>query len=75
MAHIQEILRIVLPLPPGAPVEPYPSQPLVSQHLRVLRGQQLVISTVHGQFHTYQLSDEHVSHIVGDAIEHAKESL
>ncbi len=49
------------------------SQPLMSQHLRVLRQHQLVNSTVNGQYHTYQLADEHVSHIVGDAIEHTRE--
>jgi len=49
------------------------SQPLMSQHLRVLRQHQLVSSTARGQYHTYQLTDEHVSHIVRDAIEHTKE--
>ena len=34
VAHIQGVLRMVLPLPPGAPMEPYPSQPLVSQRRR-----------------------------------------
>ena len=50
------------------------SQPLISQHLRVLRAQRVVTSTTHGQFHTYEIADEHVSHIVGDAIDHAKET-
>ena len=49
------------------------SQPLISQHLRVLRQHQLVDSKVNGKYHTYQLADEHVSHIVGDAIEHTRE--
>jgi len=50
------------------------SQPLISQHLRVLRGQRLVSATRDGQQHIYAIADEHVSHIVGDAIEHSKET-
>lgn len=50
------------------------SQPLISQHLRVLREQRLVSATRDGQQHIYAIVDEHVSHIVGDAIEHTKES-
>lgn len=49
------------------------SQPLVSQHLRVLRGAGLVTSQRRGREVTYQLSDEHVAHIVRDAIHHAEE--
>lgn len=49
------------------------SQPLVSQHLKLLRQLKLVTATRQGQHQTYRLADEHVSHIVGDAIEHTKE--
>lgn len=49
------------------------SQPLVSQHLRVLRQQRLVTATRQGQSHIYAMSDEHVAHIVADAMEHSKE--
>ncbi|MDO5629925.1 MAG: metalloregulator ArsR/SmtB family transcription factor, partial [Mobilicoccus sp.] len=46
------------------------SQPLVSQHLRVLREHCLVASTRHGREVTYSLMDEHVAHIVQDALAH-----
>ncbi|WP_082557037.1 metalloregulator ArsR/SmtB family transcription factor [Modestobacter sp. Leaf380] len=46
-------------------------QPLVSQHLRVLRGARLVVGDRrHREVH-YRLVDNHVGHIVRDAIEHA----
>ncbi|MEI4271768.1 metalloregulator ArsR/SmtB family transcription factor [Klenkia sp. LSe6-5] len=46
-------------------------QPLVSQHLRVLRGARLVVGDrKHREVH-YRLVDNHVGHIVRDAIEHA----
>jgi DNA-binding transcriptional ArsR family regulator len=45
-------------------------QPLVSQHLRVLRGAQLVVGERrHREVH-YTLVDRHVGHIVRDALEH-----
>lgn len=50
------------------------SQPLVSQHLRVLRQAHLVASERRGREIVYSLTDEHVAHIVGDAISHAKEA-
>lgn len=50
------------------------SQPLVSQHLRVLRQLKLVDSSRHGQRHIYSLVDEHVAHIVNDAITHTLET-
>ena len=50
------------------------SQPLVSQHLRVLRQARLVASERQGREIVYSLSDEHVAHIVGDAINHAEEA-
>lgn len=49
------------------------SQPLLSQHLRVLRDAGLVTTTRRGTEITYQLADAHVGHIVHDAIRHAQE--
>ncbi len=49
------------------------SQSLVSQHLRVLRGARLVTSERRGREVTYRLTDDHVAHIVRDAIRHAEE--
>lgn len=49
------------------------SQPLVSQHLRVLRSTQLVRAERRGREMAYSLGDEHVGHIVHDAIVHAAE--
>ena len=48
-------------------------QPLISQHLRVLRGADLVEGVRRGREVAYQLTDDHVAHIVGDAVHHAKE--
>ncbi|MGP0032948.1 MAG: ArsR/SmtB family transcription factor [Acidimicrobiales bacterium] len=50
------------------------SQPLVSQHLRVLRGARLVSVERHGREAVYSLIDHHVAHIVADAVNHAKET-
>jgi DNA-binding transcriptional ArsR family regulator len=47
------------------------SQPLVSQHLRVLRGAGLVAGERHHREVHYRLVDAHVGHIVRDALEHA----
>ena len=45
-------------------------QPLVSQHLRVLRGADLVVGERrHREVH-YELVDPHVAHIVRDALAH-----
>jgi len=49
------------------------SQPLVSQHLRVLRGSRIVTARRHAREILYSLTDEHVAHIVLDAIRHAAE--
>jgi DNA-binding transcriptional ArsR family regulator len=49
------------------------SQSLVSQHLRVLRGSGLVTFERRGREVTYRLADDHVAHIVRDAIRHAEE--
>lgn len=49
------------------------SQPLVSQHLRVLRGARVVASQRRGREVAYSLNDDHVGHIVIDALHHATE--
>ena len=49
------------------------SQPLVSQHLRVLRGARLVGVERRGREAVYFLADLHVSHIVADAVHHSRE--
>lgn len=49
------------------------SQPLVSQHLRVLRGARLVGVERQGREAAYSLTDQHVAHIVADAVQHSKE--
>jgi DNA-binding transcriptional ArsR family regulator len=49
------------------------SQPLVSQHLRVLRGARVVGVERHGREAVYSLADQHVAHIVADAVHHSKE--
>lgn len=50
------------------------SQSLVSQHLRVLRGARLVRTERRGREVAYSLADEHVAHIVADALTHASET-
>jgi ArsR family transcriptional regulator, zinc-responsive transcriptional repressor len=47
------------------------SQPLVSQHLRILRASHLVHAERRGREIAYSLSDTHVAHIVHDAVVHA----
>jgi DNA-binding transcriptional ArsR family regulator len=49
------------------------SQPLISQHLRVLRGHRVVVARRHAREVEYSLPDEHLAHIVLDAIRHAQE--
>jgi ArsR family transcriptional regulator, zinc-responsive transcriptional repressor len=49
------------------------SQPLVSQHLRVLRGAGLVGVERQGREAAYSLADKHVAHIVADAVNHSLE--
>lgn len=50
------------------------AQPLVSQHLRVLRGAGVVRGVRRGREIAYSLVDEHVAHIVADAVSHAGET-
>jgi DNA-binding transcriptional ArsR family regulator len=49
------------------------SQPLVSQHLKVLRSAGLVATTRRGREVVYRLADDHVAHVVRDAVAHARE--
>lgn len=51
------------------------AQPLVSQHLRILRGAGLVVAHRRGREVGYSLHDEHVAHIVRDAVQHVAEPL
>lgn len=49
------------------------AQPLVSQHLRVLRLTGIVIGDRRGREVEYRLVDQHVAHIVADAVAHSQE--
>jgi DNA-binding transcriptional ArsR family regulator len=49
------------------------SQPLVSQHLRILRASHLVRAERRGREIAYSLGDEHVLHIVHNAVLRATE--
>ena len=49
-------------------------QPLVSQHLRVLRGAGVVRGARRGREIAYSLIDEHIAHIVADAVSHVSET-
>ena len=49
------------------------SQPLMSQHLRVLRAARVVTATRTGRTTTYTLVDDHVAHVFLDAYTHTKE--
>jgi DNA-binding transcriptional ArsR family regulator len=75
-------LALVVELSAGTPVFVHDlvaalgvSQPLVSQHLRVLRTAGLVSKQRHGREASYTLADDHVAHIVADAIRHSEENL
>ena len=48
---------------------------LMSQHLRVLRMSGLVRSEYEGRSRAYSLIDDHVAHIVRDAVQHAAEEV
>lgn len=50
-------------------------QPLVSQHLRVLRSARLVSGSRRHREVDYRLVDGHVAHIVRDALAHAAHHL
>lgn len=47
------------------------TQPLVSQHLRVLRGADLLVRERRGREAIYAISDDHIRHIVIDTVDHA----
>ena len=49
------------------------AQPLVSQHLRVLRERCLVQGDREGRVIRYRLIDDHVTHVVRDAADHIAE--
>ena len=49
------------------------NQPLVSQHLRILRGAGVVVSRRRGREAAYSLTDDYLAHIAGDAVRHAEE--
>jgi len=49
------------------------TQPLISQHLRVLKTAGVVTGTRQGREVVYSLVDEHLAHIVVDAVAHAEE--
>ncbi|PRZ31378.1 ArsR family transcriptional regulator [Antricoccus suffuscus] len=49
------------------------AQPLVSQHLRILRGAGVVIGERRGREVEYRLADDHIAHIVNDAVTHSQE--
>jgi DNA-binding transcriptional ArsR family regulator len=49
------------------------SQPLVSQHLRVLRSSRIVTAHRQAREIEYTLTDDHIAHIVLDAIRHTHE--
>lgn len=49
------------------------AQPLISQHLRVLKSAGVVTGTRSGREVMYSLVDEHLAHIVTDAVVHATE--
>jgi DNA-binding transcriptional ArsR family regulator len=49
------------------------AQPLVSQHLKVLRSAGVVQGARRGREIEYSLTDEHIAHIVADAVTHSRE--
>ncbi|MDO5084609.1 helix-turn-helix transcriptional regulator [Arachnia propionica] len=49
------------------------AQPLVSQHLRVLRGASMVATRRQGQEIWYRICDQHIAHVLGDALNHTRE--
>jgi len=51
------------------------AQPLVSQHLRILRAADLVVGSRRGREVVYTLRDDHIAHIVRDAVHHVSEPV
>jgi ArsR family transcriptional regulator len=50
------------------------TQPLISQHLRILKAAGVVAGERRGREVVYRLVDEHLAHIVVDAVVHAEEA-
>ncbi|MHA6795749.1 ArsR/SmtB family transcription factor [Pseudonocardia bannensis] len=50
------------------------TQPLISQHLRVLKSAGVVHGERQGREVVYSLVDDHLAHIVVDAVAHAEET-
>ena len=50
------------------------TQPLVSQHLRVLKSAGVVVGQRTGREILYRLVDDHLANIVTDAVAHAREN-
>jgi len=50
------------------------AQPLVSQHLRILKAAGVVHGERQGREVVYALVDDHLAHIVVDAVAHAEEA-
>ncbi len=50
------------------------TQPLISQHLRVLKSAGVVEGERSGREVLYRLVDDHLAHIVADAIAHSEET-
>jgi ArsR family transcriptional regulator len=48
------------------------SQPLVSQHLRILRGADLLVRERRGREVVYSIADDHINHIVVDTVDHVR---
>lgn len=49
------------------------SQPLVSQHLKTLRAAGIVTVARAGREALYRISDDHIAHVVNDALTHVLE--
>ncbi len=49
------------------------AQPLISQHLRVLKAARVVRGERRGREVLYRLADDHLAHIVVDAVAHVQE--
>jgi DNA-binding transcriptional ArsR family regulator len=48
------------------------TQPLVSQHLRILRGADLLQWERRGREVVYAIADDHINHIVIDTVDHVR---
>lgn len=48
------------------------TQPLVSQHLRVLRDADVLTRERRGREAVYAIADDHIRHIVVDAVDHVR---